>query len=77
MVQREIIHTGQERDILSRGQDLARHVLLDKRNEIRRLMGKNRVAYSLSEIEVIAAFRFRRLDVPEDLEQMVKAMNHD
>ena len=45
----------------------ARHVLLDKRNEIRRLMGRQRIAYALSEIELIASFRFRRLDIPEDL----------
>ena len=67
LVDRGIIHAGQEKDILSRGQDQARHVLLDKRNEIRRLMGRKRVAYSLSEVEVIASFRFRRLDIPEDL----------
>ena len=46
----------------------ARHVLLDKRNEIRRLMGRQRIAYVLSEIELIASlFRFRRLDISEDL----------
>ena len=67
LVQRGIIHSGQRDDVLNRGQEQARHVLLDKRNEIRRLMGKKRVAYSLSEVEVIASFRFRRLDIPEDL----------
>ena len=54
-------------DVLNRGQEQARHLLLDKRMEMRRLMGRRRVAYSLSEIEVIASFRFRRLDIPEDL----------
>ena len=67
LVDRGIIHVGQEKDILSRGQDQARHVLLDKRNEIRRLMGKKRIAYSLSEIEVIASFRLRRIDIQEEL----------
>jgi general secretion pathway protein E len=67
LVQRGIIHAGQKQDILTRGQDHARHVLLDKRNEIRRLMGKKRIAYSLSEIELISSFRIRRLDIPEDL----------
>jgi general secretion pathway protein E len=67
LVDRGIIHVGQEKDILSRGQDQARHVLLDKRNEIRRLMGKKRIAYSLSEVEVIASFRLRRLDIQEEL----------
>ena len=67
LVHREIIHEGQKKDVLNRGMEQARHVLLDKRNEIRRLMGRQRIAYALSEIELIASFRFRRLDIPEDL----------
>ncbi len=67
LVRRGIIHEGQATDVLNRSQEQARHVLLDKRNEIRRLMGRQRIAYSLSEIELIASFRFRRLDIPEDL----------
>ena len=67
LVQREIIHDGQKKDILNRGMEQARHVLLDKRDEIRRLMGRQRIAYALSEIELIASFRVRRLDIPEDL----------
>ena len=67
LVQRGIIHEGQLKDVLNRSQEQARHVLLDKRNEIRRLMGRQRIAYSLSEIELIASFRFRRIDIPEDL----------
>ena len=63
LVHREIIHEGQKKDVLNRGMEQARHVLLDKRNEIRRLMGRQRIAYALSEIELIASFRFRRLDI--------------
>ena len=58
---------GSKEGCLNRGMEQARHVLLDKRNEIRRLMGRQRIAYALSEIELIASFRFRRLDIPEDL----------
>ena len=67
LVKRGIIHAGQKQDVLNRGQEQARHLLLDKRTEMRRLMGRKRVAYDLSEIEVIASFRFRRYDIPEDL----------
>ena len=67
LVEQEIIHPGQQGDVLSRGLEQARHVLLDKRNEVRRLMGRKRIAYELSEIELVASFRFRRLDIPEDL----------
>jgi general secretion pathway protein E len=67
LVDRGIIHSGQKQDVLNRGQEQARHLLLDKRTEMRRLMGRKRVAYSLSEIEVIASFRFRRMDITEEL----------
>ena len=36
--------------------------LPDKRAEMRRLMGKRRVTYSVSEIRLIASFRLRRVD---------------
>ena len=67
LVERGIIHEGQQQDVLNRFQEQSRHVLLDKRNEVRRLMGRQRIAYSLSEIELIASFRFRRTDIPEDI----------
>jgi len=67
LVERSIIHAGQKQDVLNRGQEQARHLLLDKRTEMRRIMGRKRVVYELSEIVVIASFRFRRLDIPEEL----------
>ena len=61
LVDREEIHDGQRQSVLNQYSDRARHLLLDKREEMRRLMGKRRVAYALSEIELIASFRLRRL----------------
>ena len=37
----------------------ARHILLDKRAELRKLLGKQRVAYTVSEMELVSSFRFR------------------
>ena len=62
LVDKEILHTGQRADVLNRGREQARHILLDKRAELRKLLGKHRVAYSVSEIELIASFRFRSED---------------
>ncbi len=62
LVQEGLIHGGQRQDVLNRGRDQARHILLDKRAEMRRLLGRHRVAYRVSEIEVIASFRFPRFD---------------
>ena len=44
LVERGIIHEGQQQDVLNRFQEQSRHVLLDKRNEVRRLMGRQRIA---------------------------------
>ena len=59
LVEKEILRDGQRQDILNRGRDAARHILLDKRAELRKLLGKQRVAYQVSEIELVASFRFR------------------
>ena len=67
LVRKGVIHAGQRQDVLNRGRDQARHILLDKRAEMRRLLGQHRVAYRVSEIEVIASFRFPRHDGAEGL----------
>ena len=60
-----VLHAGQVQDVKNRGRDQARHILLDKRAEMRRLLGRQRVAYEVSEIELIASFRFRKEEGPE------------
>jgi general secretion pathway protein E len=65
LVDKGIVHSGQRTDVLNRGREQARHILLDKRAELRKLLGKQRVAYSVSEIELIASFRFRAEDTHE------------
>ena len=60
LVEKKILHVGQRQDVLNRGKDQARHILLDKRAELRKLLGKQRVAYQVSEIELVASFRFRQ-----------------
>ena len=80
LVQRSIIHAGQERDVLNRGRDQARHILLDKRAEMRRLLGRHRVAYRVSEIELIASFRFEHhkdKDIIVDEELVTRAVAED
>ena len=36
------LHRGQKSDVLNRGSEQARHILLDKRAELRKLLGKQR-----------------------------------
>ena len=65
LLDKNYVHEGQMRDVLNRGRDQARHILLDKRAELRRLLGRQRVNYDVTEIELIASFHFHRVDKPE------------
>ncbi len=67
LVRHNVLHDGQKQDVLNRGRDQARHILLDKRAEMRRMLGRHRVAYDVTEIELIASFRFRRADATAEL----------
>ena len=67
LVDQGVMHPGQRQDVLNRGRDQARHILLDKRAEMRRLLGRHRVAYRVTEIELIASFRFPREDDKDGL----------
>jgi general secretion pathway protein E len=69
LVEARLLHTGQKQDVLNRGKEQARHLLLDRRAELRRLLGRQRVSYSLSDIELIASFRFKRADTDQPLEE--------
>jgi general secretion pathway protein E len=67
LVARGLLRAGQKQDVLNRGRDQARHILLDKRAELRRLLGRQRVNYRVHEVELIASFRFHRADQPTEL----------
>jgi general secretion pathway protein E len=67
LVARGLLHAGQRQDVLNRGPDQARHILLDKRAEMRRLLGRHRVAYRVGDVELVASFRFRRADQPDEV----------
>ena len=65
LVTDRLIHPGQRQDVLNRGREQARHLLLDRRAELRRVLGRQRVNYAVSDPELIASFRFRRADLPD------------
>jgi general secretion pathway protein E len=60
------IHSGNKQDVLNRGREQARHILLDKRAQMRRMLGRHRVAYRVTEIELISSFRFRQANDSEE-----------
>jgi general secretion pathway protein E len=62
LVEAGLLHEGQKRDVLHRGKEQARHLLLDRRAELRRVLGRQRVSYAISDIELVASFRFKRAD---------------
>ncbi|MFN7144094.1 MAG: GspE/PulE family protein [Myxococcota bacterium] len=69
LVDAGMIHAGQKQDVLNRGKEQSRHLLLDRRAELRRLLGKQRVSYAISDIELIASFRFKRADADALLDE--------
>jgi general secretion pathway protein E len=69
LVEAGMIHLGQRQDVLNRGKEQARHLLLDRRAELRRVLGKQRVSYAISDIELIASFRFKRADADTPLDE--------
>ena len=76
LVAKNIIHAGQRQDVINRGGEQARHILLDKRADMRRLMGRKRISYKLSAIELVASFRFKHRQDPEQLvdEELITRM---
>lgn len=69
LVEAGLIHAGQKQDVLNRGKEQARHLLLDRRAELRRLLGRQRVSYSISDIELVASFRFKRPGTDQPLDE--------
>ncbi len=69
LVQAGYLHAGQRQDVLNRGREQARHLLLDRRAELRRVLGRQRVSYAISDIELVASFRFRRADTESPLDE--------
>ncbi len=65
LVEDRLLHAGQKQDVLNRGKEQSRHLLLDRRAELRRLLGRQRVSYTVADPELIASFRFKRLDAPD------------
>ncbi|MFZ5475161.1 MAG: GspE/PulE family protein [Myxococcota bacterium] len=69
LVEGGMLHEGQKRDVLHRGKEQARHLLLDRRAELRRVLGRQRVSYAISDLELVASFRFRRADNGQVLDE--------
>jgi general secretion pathway protein E len=65
LVKRGLLSAGNRQDVLNRGREQSRHLLLDRRAELRRILGRQRVSYAISDMELIASFRFKRVDHPD------------
>ncbi len=69
LVTARLLHAGQKQDVLNRGKEQSKHLLLDRRAELRRLLGRQRVSYEISDAELVASFHFRRPDNDTVLEE--------
>lgn len=73
LVSQGILHDGQKKDVLVRHSYQEKRILLEKRQELRRLIGRRKLEYEVSEAEILASFKFRHLQADDKLvtEQLV------
>ena len=54
----KLMHDGQVKDVMARYSIQEKRILIARRNELRKALGRNRVPYSVGEMEIIASFNF-------------------
>ena len=58
LVEDGLMHQGQVKDVLARYSIQEKRILIRARTELRKAMGRQRVPYSVGEMEIIASFNF-------------------
>lgn len=58
LIAHKLMHEGQKKDVLVRHSVQEKRLVIEKRQELRRLIGKRKLEYEVSEAELIASFRF-------------------
>lgn len=73
LVSHGILHEGQKKDVLVRHSYQEKRILLEKKQELRRLIGRRKLEYEVSESEIIASFKFKNLKAEDKLvtEQLI------
>ena len=58
LVEDGLMHEGQVQDVMVRYSIQEKRVLIEKRNQLRKASGRNRIPYEVGEMELIASFKF-------------------
>jgi len=58
LVEDGLMHEGQVKDVMVRYSIQEKRILIEKRGQLRKVMGRTRVPYRVGEMEIIASFRF-------------------
>jgi general secretion pathway protein E len=58
LVEDGLLHEGQHKDVMARFSIQEKRILVQKRAELRRRSGRQKIPYTVSEFEIIASFRF-------------------
>jgi len=53
-----LMHDGQVKDVMVRYSIQEKRILIDRRNHLRKAMGRRRISYEVGEMEIIASFTF-------------------
>ena len=58
LVADSLMHEGQVKDVMVRYSIQEKRILIDRRNHLRKSMGRRRITYEVGEMEIIASFNF-------------------
>ena len=58
LVEDGLMHAGQVKDVMVRYSIQEKRILIQKRNELRKKLGRQRIVYDVGEMEIIASFKF-------------------
>jgi general secretion pathway protein E len=62
-----LMHDGQVKDVMVRYSIQEKRILIEKRGQLRKAMGRTRVPYSVGEIEIITSFKFPLPNKPKSI----------
>jgi len=65
LVEDALMHEGQVKDVMVRYSIQEKRILIDRRNHLRKAMGRRRISYEVGEIELIASFKFPMPERPK------------
>jgi len=71
LVEDGLMHSGQVKDVMVRYSIQEKRILIQRRNELRKKLGRRRIIYDVGEMELIASFKFPMPKRDEELTEQI------